>query len=71
MRTFIQTDKDAPCMDCQDRHQLCHADCERYAEYRKPFEQIYERRRANAISRQFIHDGVTKSLRSRHRRLHK
>lgn len=23
-----------PCYKCEDRHQHCHADCERYAEWR-------------------------------------
>lgn len=22
-----------PCKDCQGRHETCHADCQRYAEY--------------------------------------
>lgn len=32
-------DMQAPCLDCSDRHPLCHADCRRYAEYKKELEE--------------------------------
>ena len=28
------------CKDCQDRHQNCHASCERYAEFKAENERI-------------------------------
>ena len=30
-----RTMKTAPCQDCPDREPECHADCERYAEWRR------------------------------------
>ena len=33
-----------PCRKCRDRHDNCHSLCERYAEYRKPFDAAAEKR---------------------------
>lgn len=32
-----------PCRGCPDRHEKCHASCEKYAEYKKQFNAEKER----------------------------
>ena len=29
----------APCKNCIERHHKCHADCERYKEWKEPYEK--------------------------------
>ena len=31
-----------PCKDCPDRHETCHMECEKYAEFRKELEATKE-----------------------------
>jgi hypothetical protein len=38
----------APCKDCPDRHELCHAHCEKYIEYRKQLDEVREKRMMEA-----------------------
>ena len=40
----------APCKGCEDRHQLCHADCVYYKEYKRELELKAERVRLNKSS---------------------
>lgn len=35
----------APCKGCPDRHSLCHANCERYLDFRKELDEISHARR--------------------------
>ena len=34
----------APCKNCPDRHYLCHAECEKYTEFRKLRDEFLERK---------------------------
>lgn len=36
----------APCYQCPERHELCHATCEKYQTYNAEQERIREERRA-------------------------
>lgn len=36
--------RNSPCRGCDERHPICHADCERYAAYKKENEEIREKR---------------------------
>lgn len=38
-----------PCKDCGDRKIGCHAKCERYLEFRKSREKVYEYRKQQAV----------------------
>ena len=38
---------DAPCMGCKERYFKCHADCERYIEFRKFKDEFNDSRRKN------------------------
>lgn len=33
----------APCKGCQDRHTLCHGQCERYKEFKKQVDDIRQK----------------------------
>ncbi len=46
-----------PCHDCQDRHETCHATCERYAEYDQRRKEI---RQARAESNNKYRKKITK-----------
>ena len=35
---------DAPCKDCEERHDVCHDHCEKYQEYKKERELIRKAR---------------------------
>ncbi len=34
----------APCMNCPDRHELCHSTCERYKQFEREREAIREKK---------------------------
>ena len=37
----------APCKDCKDRHHSCHAECERYKEWKEPLEKARKQKYIN------------------------
>lgn len=41
----------APCKDCTDRHFKCHAECERYREFKKRCDDMRERERLDSLAR--------------------
>ena len=41
----------APCKDCVDRRFKCHAECERYKEFRKRCDDMRERERLDSLAR--------------------
>lgn len=34
----------APCLNCKDRHDLCHSRCKKYLEFKKRRDKISEKR---------------------------
>lgn len=36
---------EAPCYNCEERHELCHATCEHYAEFREKLDAARKARR--------------------------
>ena len=52
-----------PCKGCTDREVGCHAKCERYAKYRKPFDKAIADREKRREAGAFHNDGVTKAIR--------
>ena len=53
----------APCKGCEDRTVGCHGSCEKYAEYRKPFDTAITEREKRREAGVFRNDGVTKAIR--------
>ena len=53
----------APCQDCPDRHELCHAHCPKYAEYREKRDAINRAKQlddeASSVRRRFF-EGVNR-----------
>ena len=43
-----------PCFKCQDRHQGCHAECDRYKEWNADRERIRAQQRKEAETTDFI-----------------
>ena len=58
-----KTKRYEPCKGCAERYIGCHSDCEKYAVYRKLFDERAEEKRRARESNDFRHDGMTKSLR--------
>lgn len=58
----------SPCLDCKDRSQYCHSDCERYAEYRVICDKIKAARREGVDSREPFLTRGDKIRRDVHRR---
>lgn len=61
--------KNSPCNGCTERHPICHATCERYADWKKknvPVVDLQEK----AIG-DFRRDGYTKYAREEHRKRRK
>ena len=54
-----------PCKKCEDRHNGCHASCERYKEFRAFCDEQGARRRDKAIVDRYGHDRVTKAIKIR------
>ena len=40
---------ESPCLDCKDRHESCHADCEKYIQYTKALDEYRETVKANRL----------------------
>lgn len=48
----------APCYQCSDRHLKCHADCQRFADWKEKVKAIeHERQQAN-IMYQYYHEKI-------------
>lgn len=47
----------APCKDCKERHELCHAQCERYKQYSDERQRICEERLAQSRTAAYFKGG--------------
>lgn len=41
---FVKTTKQVPCKDCKERHASCHAECEKYKDYKSTNDAEREKR---------------------------
>lgn len=48
-----------PCYHCKDRHQGCHSECEKYAEYRRKVEQMRNEERKDSAMRGWFYQRTT------------
>ena len=60
--------KDCPCIGCKDRvtgadRVSCHSTCERYKEYRKPYEDVQRKRYKGRTADELLSDGRYKGYR--------
>jgi len=57
----------SPCLDCVDRHLGCHAECEKYLEFKNKSdeqrERIFRERERENISMSYIQEDVRKKRR--------
>lgn len=53
----------SPCYDCPDRHENCHAKCDKYHAFKAEREAINEKRSAQ--------NGIADGVRDHYTRLHK
>lgn len=54
---------DAPCKDCEHRHEACWGSCEAYKEYRRPMDALKDDRRRSRQAREFLADSYRKQAR--------
>ena len=58
---------ECPCHGCEERHELCHSDCTRYAAYRERVEAIRHR---EALAREVsmaAGDGISRLCKATHK----
>lgn len=60
------------CKDCQERHDLCHASCEKYIKARKELDEFNEQERQRkmahmAVMRPYVTEFLKMKLRNRPR----
>ena len=48
--------KRTPCLDCEDRHVLCHSDCKAYLEWKRMLAAAREKRFAENETTSFLYD---------------
>lgn len=53
----------APCLGCKDRCVGCHADCDRYKEFREQMDAVLEARAQIKAQEAVFHDAVNKTCR--------
>lgn len=58
----------APCKDCQDRHDNCHAECEKYIIYAEERKRIREKRNKEMFMGELIKDQVTRRIKQERRK---
>lgn len=39
-KNLVYPKADAPCLDCEDRHMLCHQDCKKYLDWQTNYKAI-------------------------------
>ena len=57
--------KDAPCMDCPDRHVGCHGECEIYQEYRTRRNEELERAYNERKHKPYLSIGYARNWRNK------
>ena len=57
-----------PCKDCQDRVLGCHSTCEKYIEFSKNNNKLYEERLIEQRLKSFVFDNVNKKYKEKHKR---
>ena len=50
------------CYHCQDRHQGCHSECEKYAEYRKQVDQARQAEHKDSFIRAVFYERSTRRV---------
>ena len=63
--------RDNPCYQCEERHFLCHGECEAYKAMKERIAQEHAARDAARDLRDFSIDGVRKATAIQHRRRRK
>lgn len=58
----------APCKDCQDRHEGCHGECERYKAYAAEREAINAKKREAASADGYLFAKIKKLNRTKRKR---
>ncbi len=59
----------APCYQCPDRHELCHAECEKYKEYRAWCDEQMRLRRIESANGHSYHvDKLMRKILNREKR---
>lgn len=53
------------CFKCQDRHEGCHAECERYLEYKASIIEESKKQRKGVEAQELLREGMTKAIRFR------
>lgn len=68
----VRNNMNAPCKDCKDRRELCHANCETYKAFRTQQLKSYEVRRAKmevqAAKQSFVEASLRRLRNRSHRR---
>lgn len=50
----------APCMNCKDRHILCHSRCKKYLEFKKRMDKISEKRMEEHNYNCYLHLAISR-----------
>lgn len=57
-----------PCADCQERHDCCWSDCDRYASFKAKLDEYRKKKQAESVMAEFVVNGVQKVKRIRNKK---
>ena len=52
--------KGSPCLNCEDRHDLCHSDCKKYISYRKELDDMKKKIRKESETESYLYNNAVK-----------